>query len=149
MSVAIESVLAVDPGLVSGWATWESGRFAAGEHDPHPMCDFADEWMSAHAGNPNALVVVEAFIITEQTLRKTRQYWSLEIIGALKWRASVHGVRYLDPMQTPSQAKRFGKDKRLKDMGLWHPTPGGHANDACRHLCLALSKCGAVRPTVI
>src|SRR5690242_3765635 len=103
----VTDVLAIDPGLVSGWATWSDGRYEAGEDGPFPTLDGAEGWLARHAGYDGALLVVEAYIVTTETVKKSRQYWSLEQIGALKWRAHVHGVRMMDPLPKPSQAKRF------------------------------------------
>ena len=81
----------------------------------------------------------ESYVITASTLRKTRgENWSLESIGALRWMANKHRVEFV--LQTPADAKRFADDRKLKAAGWYFPTPGGHANDAARHLMLYLAR---------
>ena len=59
------------------------------------------------------------------------------MIGGLRYLAVV-GDEYVGPLrfvrQTPAQAKSFGTDDKLRRLGWYTPTPGGHANDAARHL---------------
>ncbi|GAA2141716.1 hypothetical protein GCM10009760_26180 [Kitasatospora kazusensis] len=129
------SYLAVDPGLTTGWAIWGDHHKAHGQDEPMPFLDLAEEW--AALARPASVMVVESYRITAETVRKSRQPWSLEIIGALRWIAHRHGVDFL--MQTPADAKAFGHDARLKRLGFWVPGQD-HARDAYRHLALALAK---------
>ena len=63
---------------------------------------------------------------------------ALFMSGALAW----FSIRLV--MQSPSDAKRFSTNQRLKAADMWMPTKGGHANDAQRHLFMYLVKHGLV-----
>jgi hypothetical protein len=47
--------------------------------------------------------------------------------------------------QSPAQGKTFATNAKLKKVGWYHQTPGGHANDALRHLLLYATKQGLVK----
>ncbi len=42
-------------------------------------------------------------------------------------------------LQTPATGKGFGTDAKLKHLGWYNPTQGGHSNDAARHLLTYLA----------
>jgi hypothetical protein len=84
------------------------------------------------------VVVCEDYIITQRTIKLSRQNMSLESIGVLRWLCSAWMIRFV--LQTPSEGKGFGTDEKLKRLGWYRPTPGGHANDATRHLLTFLAK---------
>lgn len=135
-------ILAVDPGLRSGWAWWAGlEHFDVGIEDPMPLLDLCVESVDRVD-----LVVCEAFKITQRTAQLSAQHWSLEIIGALRWMCHSAGVEFV--LQTPAEAKSFVPDQRLRDLGMWTPGKEDHARDATRHLVLALAKRGelAVSP---
>lgn len=98
-------------------------------------CEFASVWVGQ---NPAGVVICESFRITQETIRKSRQTASLEIIGVLRWLASSHGHKFV--LQTPADAKRFMTDAKLRSLDWYSPTTGGHTNDALRHLGLYLAK---------
>lgn len=131
-------VLAVDPGLRSGWALWCPDAldppWEARVYDPMPLLAFTEQELD-HGLN---LVVCEAYRITAATAQKSQQHWSLELIGALRWLAYKAGVEFV--LQTPAEAKSFVPDQRLRDLGMWTPGKEDHARDATRHLVLALAK---------
>jgi len=120
--------LAIDPGKMTGWASFRHGDFSSGQ----------DKWMESltwfeaiHTAYD--VIVCESFIITRNTITKSRQNWSLEAIGAIKYMRfrDVWGDEVV--MQSPSVGKAFGTDDKVKAMGWW--APGYiHANDAARHL---------------
>lgn len=147
-------VLAIDPGKATGFAAWNDRHPSefdfVGEASQFDVCRVAEDWMTTLTGTVHKfrpLLVIEKFTITPETAKKSRQYEALEITGSLRYMAHDLGVPL--EIQTPAQAKRFAPNKRLRQMGLYHGTKGGHANDAARHLCLALSKHGCIRPTPI
>lgn len=135
-------VLAVDPGLRSGWACWSGGDFQTGICDPMELLDFCSERM----GYQPDLLACEAYKITARTAKLSAQNWSLELIGALRWMCHRSSVPFV--LQTPAEAKSFVPDQRLRDLGMWTPGKEDHARDATRHLVLALAKRGelAVSP---
>lgn len=135
-------VLALDPGKMTGWAAWApgvDGRPQSGQDEFFDVLERTDRWMAAvgHDG----IVVVERYTISKSTLEKSRQSWSLEVIGTVKFLANRHGVELV--MQQPSDAKSFVPDSRLRDVG-WYVRGQDHARDALRHLLLFLTRRGMV-----
>lgn len=133
-------VIAFDPGLTTGWARLnEAHRFTSGQDEWYPV--FHTFYETVRSGT-KPIVVCEDFIYTKETLKKSRQTWSTEGIGLLKFLA----VRYqLDlTIQAPADAKTFSTKQKLERLGWW--TPGqDHANDASRHLLLYGVANGLVR----
>lgn len=76
--------------------------------------------------------VVEKFLITATTGKRSQQTDALQIIGQLRGRALVDGVPFME--QTPSDAKNVWTDEKLRDRGLW--LRGRHERDALRHAML-------------
>lgn len=125
-------ILAIDPGLATGIAWWsDDPRRAYTEVlDPEKFYD----WVYTNLASFD-LVVVEDFVISQQTMRKSRQNWSIEHIGFVRGLAYLNGVRM--EVQQASAAKSFCKNETLKRIGWWRPvSAGGHDNDALRHLLL-------------
>ncbi len=83
-------------------------------------------------------MVSESFIINAGTLRRGREHWSLEAIGAMKHILQRQGLPDL-VLQSPASGKKFGTDEKLKAMGWWLPN-NGHANDAARHLLTYMAR---------
>jgi hypothetical protein len=98
-----------------------------------------DTWEAGRYSEDSPLVVIrERFTISKRTLATARQYDALYFNGWL-----LHHFRHLRPPDgivlvqfTPSQAKGFATDDKLKAAG-WYLPGKGHANDASRHLLLA------------
>lgn len=144
--------VAFDPGVATGVAQAfvENGaiiKHQAFELPQFEVCRFALEAAIDRYDIDEVDFICETFTINQQTLRKTRQTASLEIIGVIK--LATHEACIPLAMQSPGDAKRFATDKRLKKSGLWTPTKGGHANDANRHLFLRLVKHGLLSPTEV
>lgn len=136
------NVLAIDPGVKSGWAFWVHSQIMdAGEEDQQMMCRMIDNCAQSFDGKLH--IVYESFHITPATTKKSFQPASLEIIGTIKYLANRSGCPI--KAQTPTDAKRFSTDARLKALDWYTPTPGGHSNDAKRHLALFLAKNGETR----
>ena len=81
------------------------------------------------------LVVVERFIITAQTVKKTFQPWALEGTGIVRAVALERDVVFTQ--QTAADAKSAVDNDKLRRLGIWHRGGAGHANDALRHAVLA------------
>lgn len=94
---------------------------------------FADWWFGVMEEGDYDNVVCEKFIINATTHQKTRQYDALYIIGLVLATYHRRGFRNV-MLQTPAHAKTFAKDAKLRHMKWWDGSPGGHANDAARHL---------------
>lgn len=134
-----EIVVAVDPGGTTGVACWMGDdRFLADEHKPLAACARVDRFLQGYG--EQTLVVCEAYVVTQQTIRNTRQNDALEVIGAMRYLAWKYGATF-GGLQQPSAAKRIVTNDRLRALNMW--TVGkGHANDAARHVVLALLERG-------
>jgi hypothetical protein len=146
------AILAVDPGLRTGLAfhRWTDGDIQSPNSARDAASGAAGLWFTEEdfegtcnrvltavtAFGSDLLLLSESFIITVNTAKNTQAPWSLELIGFMRWASRRYTGRDLT-LQTPSQAKRFTSDARLKLMGYWTVGMKGHANDAARHLLLA------------
>lgn len=131
-------VLAVDPGLNTGTALYDLDKHQPIETKQHDFDSFTTYLARLANENRGALSIVsESFMITVQTAKNSQAPWSLELIGVMRWVSRAWCGRELK-LQTPSQAKRFASDGRLRAMGFWSPGER-HANDAARHLLLWLA----------
>jgi hypothetical protein len=85
------------------------------------------------------VVVVEGFTVNASTHRKDPTAFrdTNDLIGALRVISRIHGITYV--VQSPSQAKSFGSNDKLKRLGWYVGTKGGHRNDAARHLITYLA----------
>lgn len=130
--MTIRCILAVDPGLTTGYAWHRLGDpkpVIVDETDFHTFLTFAEDRL--RAAQTECLIVCESYTITIQTIRYSRQPTALETIGALKYLAGKYQATML--LQAPSLAKNLVPNDRLKALG-WY-TPGkDHGRDATRHL---------------
>jgi hypothetical protein len=133
----IKHIFALDPGLTSGWTTYDvmNRSFTAGESNFDQTCANLLEFVTNYG--PAGLIVCESFMITVHTAKNTQAPWSLELIGVARMIARRWTGNEL-LLQTPAQAKAFSTNNRLKHVGFWTPGMAGHANDAARHLLLVL-----------
>ena len=126
-------VLAVDPGLMTGWVVWKDGEILdAGQSAYFDFCDYVDELFRTSDARPTH-IVCERYEISAETLRKSRQYEALELIGVLKYFAHREGAEYVASQRSN---KTFSNDDRLRAAG-WLARPkheNRHENDAKRHL---------------
>lgn len=131
-------IITVDPGVTTGFgrAVLDQGQFTDVwfDQDTDEGRFLGIVWDELRENGQDTVIVCEAYIITAETLRKTRQTASLELIGALRWMAGFHGAHF--ELQQPAQAKKLATDARLKAIGWWNKTTRDHANDAARHLFL-------------
>lgn len=89
------------------------------------------------------LIALEKFIITQQTVRYTRQPDALWIIGGVRFIADMNFVPV--HMQPASLAKTTWDATRLKESGWAKVVKQRHARDALRH---ALTACVTYKPGV-
>lgn len=135
-----ETILAIDPGKVTGWAVLhEDGRYDGGEDLLHNVLMSVETLLSE---GERPIIVCEDFIFTTATAKKSRQTWSTEGIGVLRYLAARYQASFV--IQSPSAAKNFAIDEKLKAMGWYFPTTGGHRNDASRHLLLYADSVGRI-----
>lgn len=128
-------VLAVDPGGTSGIALWSGGDTPppVEERNPYETIEIVERWLQRV--EENGVVVVERFTIGPQTLKNSRQYDAIEIIGALRYLSLKHGAEFV--LQAPADAKRLMTNDVLRRLG-WYVTGRDHGRDALRHLGLYL-----------
>lgn len=129
-------ILSIDPGKESGTSQYVDGVFSF-EQVSYPEIYFKiDKWISQNKYNH---VVCENFFITAQTAKKSVGLaWSLRIIGLCDYICLRENVEMT--LQSPSDAKNFATDKRLKEFGMWFPDKEGHCRDSFRHLALFLAR---------
>lgn len=139
-------VLAVDPGVTTGWSLWDPTmeRPQTGQDQQYEFCRRVETWLEASwlaywAKEITLEVVVERYTVGPETIKKTRQNASLEIIGVVRYLCGKFGVPF--SLQTPADAKAFATNEKLKRCGWWSPGQQ-HANDATRHLLLGLARRG-------
>lgn len=133
------TIVAIDPGGTTGIALLDS---YAG-FDSFQVEGSFEEQANALKYQLTALapdvVVCESFIITPNTGKLSsdeQKYYPLMLIGIIRCWCDTYELEYV--AQTPSQRK-FATDDKLKRLGWYTPTKGGHANDAARHLLTYLA----------
>lgn len=83
-----------------------------------------------------SVIVVENFLVNPGTHKKSQAAFrdTNDIIGALRFHTRTADTPTTFVLQSPAQAKNIVSDDMLRQLGLLNATPGGHANDAMRHL---------------
>lgn len=130
-------IVAVDPGKMTGFAMFgfPADQINTGQGSWMQIARWIDAFTKAASDQARDVrLVSESFVITQATLKKSRENWSLEFIGLLRYWSESRLSRELT-LQSPSQAKSFCDDDRLKKIG-WFLPGNVHANDAARHLLL-------------
>lgn len=148
-----DKVIAVDPGLKTGIAVWDSEDDDVVAHvlSPENTINFFLPWL--HERSPlKVWLVVEKFTITAQTGKMSTLGigWPLELTGVVRAVAQRQGWEF-DNSQGPAAAKKFAPDARLDAAGWLRPLRAAetgsedHARDAGRHLLLACCESGFKR----
>jgi len=140
-------ILAIDPGKATGLAYLTAGAVHASKTLPyHEALEYA-VWEIDGARDTGLTVVCEDFIISSRTVRAGTSGWrrglELEFIGVVRWYCWKEEVEFV--LQAPADAKSFGTNSKLKQLGWWQGG-AGHADDASRHLLLAAVRKGIVDP---
>ena len=133
--VGTPHVLAIDPGLKTGIAVCDNIGIQTMQLDVEEFYRLIRSYGYMNRWRPLDAIVCEAYIISPDTLKKSRQHWSLELIGLTRYEAYLAGVNF--KLQQASAAKKFVTNDLLKLYGLYVPGQD-HANDALRHLVLYL-----------
>jgi len=137
MTESTTIVCSIDPGKMSGVAAWRSDAPAcmvADELDPLETVLFVIDLYRVHRSDLE--VVSEKFTISERTIKTALSLDALDINGWLTMQCQLWGISY--EQQTPTQAKKFATDDKLKAIDWFERTKDGHANDAARHLVVYL-----------
>jgi hypothetical protein len=134
-------LLAIDPGLATGVAyldiedPMEPIIIGSYELVPEEFYVMVEEILEEHGSNVR--VVIERFIVSEETAKKSQQPWSLELIGVTRKECWKNGTTMV--LQKPSD-KEFATNEKLRHVGFWHVGGDGHANDAFRHALVYLNE---------
>ena len=129
--MGIVIILAVDPGLVSGYASWTTtGRYLEAKEIPYQECGQHVHGIleGYRTSAVDIQLVVERYTMT--TGIKTAQPEALKTMGQLELLAQLYDVHlhyYL-----PATTKKMISNARLKDVGWYRYTRDGHCNDAAR-----------------
>jgi hypothetical protein len=122
-------ILAIDPGGTTGWVYHAAGMIQMyGQHDD--WCEFCTHMENMLDNGHVDQIVIETYQITMETVKKTRQYEPLMIIGVTLWLAQKYDVGV--KVQARS-IKTFATDGKLRNLGWWFEGQQ-HARDAARHL---------------
>lgn len=133
-------IIGVDGGETTGLAVIDIPRLTVyvGWQGPrHVACDILADWEIDTLSQ--VLVSAEHYTITPQTAKLTQQQGTIKVNGAIDWVCHRRNWVFED-VQSPASAKKRSSDEDLKEMGLYVPTRGGHANDASRHMILAIER---------
>jgi hypothetical protein len=143
-------VIALDPGKVTGVASLRTATrdVVSWEGTWQEAVGFVEEALATSKAAfvkdgclyPDVEAVYETF--TPRPGAYTWQPEALHCIGAVEYLAHKTGMKVAK--QSPAQGKTFATNAKLKKVGWYHATPGGHANDALRHLLRYTVKRGLV-----
>jgi len=135
-------VVAFDPGLVTGVATVNTDNMANLMTFEYGWQEVCNHLQNLYRSNLPDEYVYETFTITEGTAKLSPNSAPMDVIGAIKYVATLGCVRLT--AQRPYDAKHFATDDRLKTYG-WYTRGRGHSNDASRHLFLYCAKHGYIQ----
>lgn len=125
-------VIAADPGKITGYAFWNGGLDLL-ESGQMPLFDFLQMADGRITLVSRPTIVCERFTVTQRTVTKAGDaHWAMQGIGVLQYFAFARGCDFV--LQSPAEAKSFATDDKLKAIGWYKHTTGGHRNDATRHL---------------
>lgn len=132
-------LLTVDPGLLTGVAlidTSTPGEAIQQQSHELDIVDFED-WLeeTLYARRGQVQVVVENYIISESTAKKTAQPWSLREIGVVAFLCRRSENKML--LQVPSDITELTSDD-LRTAGFWHKSSKDHGRDALKHAVVYL-----------
>lgn len=121
------SVIALDPGVTTGWAYWSENLDLKGRPIVGQVVGMMSVWELLMAQTAS-VVVCEGFYYQR---RDKVVLTSKEVIGIVKLWCHQFDKEYVE--QTPSMGKKFWSVDKVKKLGLWVPRQV-HAMDALRHL---------------
>lgn len=141
-------VIAVDPGKMCGVAVWQEDRLAQAQQlKQYAFHEWAEVVIPTFAAH-DLRVVCEDFRLSPASLKTGSDWqWPCASMGVLRYWCEKAGVPF--SKQSPAEAKTFATDAKLKALGWYTPTPGGHTNDALRHLLVYLVNQRQVQPPVV
>lgn len=126
-------IIGVDPGLMTGvFAYFSDGVRNGWQHPRDEVALHVDDCLRRWAAfnEPgNIHIAIERYIITAQTAKLSQQPDALEVTGAVKAIAQIHGVT--DVRQYMKANLKYASDSMLRSVG-WSIPGMRHANDAAR-----------------
>lgn len=126
-------LIGVDPGETTGmFAYFAEGIHTAAQYSREEVaCNLnGDLWRwTERYGGRNIHIAIERYIITPKTAKLSQQPDALEVTGAVKALAQVHGIMHVQ--QFMKSNLRFASDATLRSAG-WARPDFRHANDAAR-----------------
>ena len=126
--------IGVDPGLVTGIAVYEAGvRFNSYELTRGQIMGFLRQIVCE-----GDIVVVERYVISAQTIKKTRQNDAMQVTGAVQELCREKSAHFI--LHEPAPAKRIGSNDVLKALKWDRITKDNHANDAAALVLMGLLK---------
>lgn len=131
----------VDPGGTTGVASCQIDQephyFDAFQETPEHVLNWT--WDVMRSWGRSCIIHCESYTITARTTKLSRQYDALYVIGALRWQAQHWGAMF--KLQDPAVAKKMASNSLLRKRDFWTPAKE-HANDAARHMVVALVEAG-------
>lgn len=129
-----EFLLSIDPGLATGTSLFNTedlqNAFLIDSHE-YGITEFYEYLESImKLYSDELMIVIEGFIISEETAKKTPAPWSLELIGFVKYMCWKYEV----PLVTQQPVEReFATHEMLHEMNFWHKGGEGHAIQSMKH----------------
>lgn len=142
-------VLGIDPGLANGVALIQRDPMEClhlGEYDWKDAVRYIAETLRDHP--QQVAVVVERFLITQQTAKNSQAPWSLEMIGMVRLMCWQYGAGEMI-MQTPGDAQAFLDNTRLRELGWWKRGSKDHCRMAAKHAGLYMLRTGCRNPALL
>jgi hypothetical protein len=125
-------LLAIDPGLLTGVCLIDLSdpqnpvKVWAAEVTLAEFYDKIEDWVK----HEDTHILIENYIISQETVKKGESPWSLNLIGVVKY-FCYHAKKELD-FQDPDD-RMFADSEKLQAVNFWHVGGEGHANDSLRH----------------
>lgn len=137
-------ILGIDPGQTTGLAWWnvEDSRFSIWAQQTALTAVLTVwDWLESYQRDGVPVeVACERYVISQRTLRASRQYDALYVSGSAWGKCGQLDLPYFE--YPSSETKRQITDDRLQRLDTWQPGQG-HVHDAMR---VALTHLARTRP---
>jgi DNA-directed RNA polymerase subunit N (RpoN/RPB10) len=133
-------VLGLDPGKITGVGLWHTDVLAVRFQAPaDEAMDWVTDTLALYQRSDTPIhVACERFTVTQATVTKGGDaHHSLEQIGVYRYLA--RRMDHSFELHGASDCKKFTSDDRLRALGWYTPTKGGHTNDSLRVLAKQLA----------
>lgn len=141
MATSVIKVVAIDPGITTGYAVGLIENGEMGVISGQTVWNELGLWTELNRSTPDVLIY-ETFEFRNQPSKAKHnriELFSRNLIGIMNLyadQANLPDSRKICLLykQTPFTGKSYYSDNHLKKDKLYKPLKGGHANDAVRHL---------------